>query len=61
MKPKNIVLFIMGGLFLVILLQNTQVVSIRFLAWKISMSQIILLPLVMLAGFIIGFLVGKKS
>jgi uncharacterized integral membrane protein len=61
MKTKNIVLVILGILLLVVLLQNTQVVSVRFLFWKLSMSRIILLPLVMLIGFIIGFFVGRKS
>ncbi|MFH1458726.1 MAG: LapA family protein [Candidatus Omnitrophota bacterium] len=49
-----------GILLFVVLLQNTQVVSVRFLFWKVSMSRIILLPLVTLIGFIIGFFVGRK-
>ena len=61
MKPKNIALVVLGVLLLVVLLQNTQVVSIRFLFWKLSMSRIILLPLIMLIGFIIGFFVGRRS
>jgi len=61
MKPKNIALICLGVLLLVVLLQNTQVVSVRFLFWKLSMSRIILLPLFMIVGFIIGFFVGKKS
>jgi len=61
MKPKTIALFILGALLLIILLQNTQVVSMRFLFWKISMSRIILLPVVMFIGFIAGFLVAKKG
>jgi len=61
MKFKNIGLASVGILILVVFLQNTQVVSFQFLFWKLSMSRIILLPLVMFGGFIIGFLVGKKS
>lgn len=61
MKPKNIVLIVLIGLFLIILLQNIQVVSVRFLFWKISMSRIILLTLIMIIGFIAGFLAGRKS
>ena len=59
-KPKTIVTLVFGFLLLVVLFQNTQVVSVRFLFWKLSMSRIILLPLFMLIGFIIGFFVGKK-
>jgi len=61
MKPKNIALVVLGVLLLVVLLQNTQVVSIRFLFWKLSMSRIILLPLIMLIGSIIGFFIGRRS
>lgn len=60
MKPKNIALVIAGILFFIVLIQNTQVVSLKFLFWKLSMSRIILLPLVMLIGFIIGFFVREK-
>ena len=61
MKPKTITILILGVLLLIILLQNTQVTSMKFLFWKLSMSRIILLPLIMLIGFIIGLFIGKKS
>lgn len=61
MKPKSIFIAAFVSLFLIVLLQNTQVVSVQFLFWKISMSRIILLPLVLLAGFIVGFFIGKQS
>ncbi len=61
MNSKNIALIVLGVLLLVVLLQNTQVVSVRFLFWKLSMSRIILLPLFTLIGLIIGFFVGKRS
>lgn len=61
MKPKNIALASLGILLIIILIQNTQVASVRFLFWELSMSRIILLPLIMIIGFIIGFFVGRKS
>jgi len=61
MKPKTIAIFILVGILLIILLQNTQVVSVRFLFWELNMSRIILLPLTMVMGFVIGFFVGRKS
>ncbi len=61
MKPKVIFALVLAGLFLILLLQNTQVVSVRLFFWTISMSRIILLPLMILMGFIIGFFVGKKD
>lgn len=59
MKAKIIVVLVLIGLFLVILIQNTQVVTLRLLFWKVGMSQIILVPLTMLIGFILGYIVAK--
>jgi uncharacterized integral membrane protein len=61
MKPKTIVLLIFAVLLLIILLQNTQVVSLQLLFWNISMSRIIFLPLVLIIGFVIGYFVGRAS
>lgn len=61
MKMKTIGIFAGAGLLFILLLQNTQVVSVQFLFWKWSMSRIILLPLILLIGFGVGFFVGKKS
>ena len=61
MKAKNIVILVLIGLFLIILVQNTQVVTLRLLFWKIDVSQIIMVPLTMLIGFVIGYLVAKAT
>lgn len=61
MKAKVIVVLVLIGLFLVILIQNTQVVTLRLLFWKVGMSQIILVPLTILIGFILGYLVAKAT
>lgn len=61
MKPKTIAILTIVLLFLVILLQNTQVVTLKILFWQISMSQIILIPLTMLIGFILGYFAAKVS
>ena len=59
MKAMTIVILVLVALFVIILVQNTQVVTLRLLFWKIGMSQIILVPLTMLVGFIIGYIVAK--
>jgi uncharacterized integral membrane protein len=61
MKPMTIVIFVLVALFVIILVQNTQVVTLRLLFWKLGMSQIILVPLTMLIGFIIGYIVAKAT
>lgn len=61
MKAQTIVGLVLIGLFLIILVQNTQVVTLRLLFWKVGMSQIILVPLTMLIGFIIGYSIAKAT
>ena len=60
-KQREILLLLAGVLFLIILFQNTEVISIKFLFWKVSMSRIILIPLLVSIGFGFGFWVGRKS
>jgi len=60
-NPKIIVGLVLAVLFVIFLLQNTQVVNLRFYFWKISMSQIILIPLVLILGFVIGYIVAKVT
>jgi len=55
MKPKQIVILILAVLLLIILLQNTQVINFHILFWTISMSQIILLILVIILSFSLGY------
>jgi len=61
MRPKFIVLLVLIVLFLIILIQNTQVVTLRLFFWKVGMSQIILIPLTMAIGFVVGFVVSKVT
>jgi len=61
MKFKTIVILILVALFIIILVQNVQVVSLRFLFWDISMSRIIFIPLILIIGFILGFIAAKAK
>jgi uncharacterized integral membrane protein len=61
MKPKLIVVLVLIALFLIVLIQNTQVVTLRLFFWKIGMSQIILIPLTMLIGFVVGYIVTRVT
>ena len=58
-KPKFIIIAILAILFIIILLQNMQPVTLRLFFWEISASQIILIPSTMLIGFVIGFVVTR--
>lgn len=55
MKPKQIIILILAILLMIILFQNTQVINFHILFWTISMSQIILLLLVIFLSFSLGY------
>ena len=47
-------------LVLIAIFQNTEVVEFHFLFWNPSMSRIIWLLIVLLAGFAAGYLAGSR-
>lgn len=61
MKPKTIVLILLIVLAVIIIVQNSHVVQLRFLRWDINMSLIILTLLTLLIGFITGFIIAKLT
>ncbi len=58
MKPKTILAVMLGLVSIVIMLQNTQIVTLRLLFWTVSVSRILLLPLLVAVGFVIGYIVS---
>jgi putative membrane protein len=58
MRPKTIIILILLLFCLVILIQNTQVVTLRVLFWHITMSRILLIPLLLVIGFVVGYLMA---
>ena len=58
MNIKNIALAAVICLFLIILAQNAQVVTLRLLFWQIVISQLVLVPLAMAIGFVFGCIVA---
>lgn len=58
---KRILYGLAVALPLILILQNTSVVTLRFLFWEFSLSQVILLPLVLGLGLLIGFVLGRRS
>ena len=59
MKPKTIVVTILIFLMLILLVQNTQVVTVKLFFWDVSMSRIILIFFLLLIGFILGYFAAK--
>lgn len=60
-KAKFITTAILAVLFGVLLMQNSQVVSLKLFFWEISMSRIIFFPVLVLIGFVVGFVVAKMT
>ncbi len=62
MKPRVIIILLLVIMATVFIVQNTQVVSVQFLFLEFQMSRIIMIVLMLLTGFFIGYLVaGKKK
>ena len=55
MKPKTIFIIVILVLFGIIIIQNTEVAGFQLYFWKVEMSRAILLPMIFIAGIIIGF------
>jgi uncharacterized integral membrane protein len=60
MNVKKSVIIAVSAVIVIVLFQNTQVVSLRFLFWQVSMSQIILLPVILAVGIGAGYFLGRR-
>jgi uncharacterized integral membrane protein len=61
MNKKVIAALVAIGIYLVILAQNTEVVTVKLLFWEASLSRIILMTITGMIGFIIGYVFGRFS
>ena len=59
MKFKHIAFLVLVILIAVLVVQNSQAVTMKLLFWDISMSGIIMFPMLLLIGFVFGYLVCK--
>jgi len=59
MKLKTMVVTVLFALVVLTMLQNTHVVVVHFLFWRFALSQIVLIVLILLAGFVLGYLFAK--
>lgn len=61
MKAKLAIALVLVVLLAVLFIQNTQNVTYRLYFWSVSISQMILVPLIALLGFLVGFIVGSLA
>lgn len=58
---KRVLLLVFSLLALFVLVQNTEVVTVRFLFWSKPLSQVVLILLVLVIGFLAGYLTAKVT
>jgi len=58
-KPKTVLILVLVILALIVVFQNSEMVTMKLLFWKIMMSQILFILGCMLLGFVLGLLVGQ--
>jgi uncharacterized integral membrane protein len=61
MKIRAMLTLLLAILSVIFVLQNTEVVGIRFLFWTLSMSRVLLILLLMAVGILIGWLLHGLS
>ena len=61
MKTKMVFIILLVVVCMILILQNTEVVSFRFFFWEFGISRIVLIPVFVLVGFIIGYIMGEKQ
>jgi putative membrane protein len=44
----------------VFILQNTEIVTVNFLFWKMEMSRVILILVLLLVGFLLGYIFRSR-
>ena len=60
-RPRFILVSALALLLLVLVVQNSEVVTVTLLFWDFEMSRVILILLTTMTGFICGFLVAQLT
>jgi uncharacterized integral membrane protein len=53
---KNIILIVLITLTIIVMVQNAQPITFRFLYWNYQVSQLLLVVIVLVLGFLAGFI-----
>ena len=60
-NPKVIAGIVVLLLFGIVLLQNGESVEVEVLFWRMSTPKVLLIPLLILSGFVLGFVVARLT
>ena len=58
-KIRNFFLIVVGVLIVILMIQNAQPITFRFLNWTYQVSQLLLVVIVLVLGFLAGFITAK--
>jgi uncharacterized integral membrane protein len=58
-KVRNFLLIVLGVLLVIVMIQNAQPITFRFLNWTYQVSQLLLVVIVLVLGFLGGFITAK--
>jgi len=58
---RNFILVVLGVLLVILMVQNAQPVTFRFLNWRYQVSQLLLVVIVAVIGFLGGYGVAKLT
>lgn len=62
MRTVKIILFVvLATLAIIVMVQNAQPITFRFLNWTYEVSQLLLVVIVLLLGFLGGFVTAKMT
>ena len=57
MNYKALSLLILIGLFIVVCIQNVELIPIHFLVWSINISKLLLLLITLIVGILVGIII----
>jgi uncharacterized integral membrane protein len=57
MNFKNISLLVLLALFIIVCIQNVEIISVQFLFWKAEISKLLLLIITLIIGILIGMII----
>lgn len=60
-KVRNFFLIVLGVLLVIVMVQNAQPITFRFLNWTYQVSQLLLVVIVLVLGFLAGFITAKMT
>jgi len=58
-QVRNFFLIVLGVLLVIVMVQNAQPITFRFLNWTYDVSQLLLVVIVLVIGFLGGFITAK--